>query len=106
MLKNLLSLIVKIIILFILFILLVILNFRLWKKDATQEQEIINLQKQLTIQQQENDKTALVNAHLRGKISSLKRGGTEMIEEAARNGFGMVGKDETFYHFEDKKDNT
>lgn len=103
MLKNLLNSTAKIALAIVAFIVLIMLNFKLWQKDHTQEQEIRALQKELILQQEENEKIASTNDDLRKKIDSLKRGGYEMIEEEARNGFGMVGKGETFYHFGDEE---
>lgn len=85
------------------FVVLLVLNFKLWKKDYLQEQEIRALQQELVIQQEENQRVAISNHELKQKIDSLKRGGYEMIEEEARHGFGMVGKGETFYHFKEKE---
>ncbi|PID66398.1 MAG: cell division protein FtsB [Gammaproteobacteria bacterium] len=82
---------------------LVVLNFYVWNKDHQQEEQIQALQKQLAIQRQENNVLSQSNTELRQKIDSLKQGSTEMIEEEARSGFGMVGEGETFYHFEGKK---
>lgn len=103
MLKKILNSTAKIAVALAALVALVMLNFYLWKKDHSQEQEIRALQNELALQQQENAKIAKTNGDLRQRIDSLKRGGFEMIEEEARNGFGMVGKGETFYHFEEKE---
>lgn len=102
MFKNALNSTVKFIVIIVALIVLVALNFYLWQKDHTQEREIIGLQEELALQQQENAKISRVNSDLKKKIDSLKQGSLEMIEEEARNGFGMVGEGETFYHFQDK----
>lgn len=78
---------------------LVVANYHVWKQDQVYEQEIRDLQQQLSLQQQENEKIADINDRLKQKIESLKLGSYEMIEEEARTGFGMVGEDETFFHF-------
>ncbi|PIE42280.1 MAG: cell division protein FtsB [Gammaproteobacteria bacterium] len=101
MLKNLVNSTAKLVIVILVFALLVFLNIYVWKKDRRQEQEIIDLQKELSIQQTENEKIAQINRDLRQKIDSLKQGSKEMIEEEARNGFGMVGEGETFFHLEE-----
>ncbi len=103
MFKKLLNSTAKVTLFIIAFIVLIVLNFYTWNKDHKQEAEIKELQAQLIQQQQENSVLSQSNTELRQKIDSLKQGSTEMIEEEARNGFGMVGEGETFYYFEDKK---
>lgn len=103
MFKQLLNSTAKFMLIILALVLLVVFNLYIWKKDHDQEIKIKALQKQLTGQQQENAMLAESNTELRQKIDSLKQGSMEMIEEEARNGFGMVGEGETFYHFEDKK---
>ncbi len=103
MFKNILNSTVKFMLIMAALAVLIVLNFYVWKKDHEQETEIKALQKQLTLQQQENTVLSRSNIELREKINRLKQGSMEMIEEEARNGFGMVGEGETFYHFEDRK---
>lgn len=91
------------VIIFALFVLLIILNYKVWTKDHQQEQQIRDWQSELATQRSENEKIQSTNDDLRHKIDSLKRGSHEMIEEEARDNFGMVGKDETFYHIEPEK---
>lgn len=79
---------------------LVVLNYRVWKKDYTQEQTIQGLQQDLQVQQAENAKMLATNAELRRRINSLKRGSVEMVEEEARNKFGMVRDGETYFNFD------
>lgn len=105
MLHNLLNSTAKATFFILAFIVLIILNFYIWKKDLNHETQIINLQKELTLLQQENEKIAKVNQDLKQKIESLKIGSLEMIEEKARNGFGMVSEGETYYHLNEEKDN-
>ncbi len=81
------------------FVVLLVLNWKMWKKDYQQEQTIIGLQEQLLIQQREHVNMTETNAKLRSRISSLKRGSIEMLEEEARDNFGMVKEGETFYDF-------
>lgn len=104
MLKQLLNSTAKMVIIVALFAILLVLNFYMWSKDRDQEREIVDLQKELQHQHEENEKISRVNEDLKNKIKSLKLGKNEMIEEEARGGFGMVGKGETFYHFESKAD--
>ncbi len=103
MFKNMLNSTVRFVLIMVALAVLIVLNFYVWKKDHAQEIEIKALQQQLSIQQQENTVLSRSNSELREKIDSLKQGSMEMIEEEARNGFGMVGEGETFYHFEDRK---
>lgn len=103
MLKNILGSTAKIIFVLVAFVVLLILNWKMWSKDQEQEKTIVNLQKELVIQQQENAKMIGSNAQLRRRIDSLKRGSVEMIEEEARDNFGMVGEGETFYDFKSSK---
>ena len=102
MLRKFINSVAKITSILIIFVVLLILNFRLWKKDHHQENEVIGLQKELSLQQKENATMSGVNNNLKQKIDSLKQGSMEMIEEEARNNFGMVGEGETYYRFEEK----
>lgn len=99
MLKKLFNSTAKFVLILVAFALLVVLNYRVWKKDYVQEQKIQGLQQNLQMQQTENAKMVETNAELRRRIDSLKRGGVEMIEEEARDNFGMVREGETFYDF-------
>ncbi|PID63554.1 MAG: cell division protein FtsB [Gammaproteobacteria bacterium] len=101
-LKDFLTSTVKFVLIAIAFVVLLVLNWRIWNKDIQQEQTIMGLQQQLIIQQKENMTMAETNAELRTRIDSLKRGSVEMIEEEARDNFGMVGEGETFYDFDPK----
>ncbi len=101
--KNLFSSTARVVFFITVFVALLVLNYQVWKKDAQQEQNIVALQKELQIQRQENNKTAMINKDLKQKIESLKQGSVDMIEEEARSDFGMVGEGETFIHFDSKK---
>ncbi len=90
---------VKFVLMLVAFVGLLILNWNTWKKDYQQEQTIISLQEQLLIQQREHVDIKETNAKLRSRINSLKRGSIEMLEEEARDSFGMVKEGETFYDF-------
>lgn len=100
--KKLVNSTLKTVMILVLFAILLVLNFSVWKKDRQQEIAIQSLQQELLIQQQENAAIAKINADLKEKIISLKRGSYEMIEEEARNNWGMVGENETFFHLEEK----
>ncbi len=89
----------------VLFIALLVLNYYVWSKDREQEKQIKQLQMELSSQLEENSKVKSINEGLRGKITSLKTGSHETIEEEARKGFGMVRDDETYYFLDEEKDN-
>lgn len=78
-----------------LLILLVMLQYRLWKGENSLR-EYFSLQKQIEVQQQSNEKLRARNQVLKEEIADLK-GGTEAIEERARNELGLVKDGETFY---------
>ncbi len=103
MIKKLFNSTAKLLFLLAVFALLIVLNYRVWKKDYEQEQRIQGLLQDYQIQQAENAKMAQTNAELRRRIDSLKRGGFEMVEEEARDKFGMVGDGETYFNFEGDK---
>ncbi len=83
------------------FVLLVILNVRVWQKDHKKEQQISALQQELAYQLEENAKVSAINEDLRLKVQSLSKSSKEAIEEKAREDFGMVREDETFYYFDE-----
>ncbi len=78
---------------------LVVLNWNMWSKEREQVKTIESLKRQLITQKQENTEMKTMNDDLRRRIDSLKRGSVEMIEEEARDNFGMVGEGETFFEF-------
>ncbi len=91
-----------------LFTLFVMLQFRLWKGENSLR-EYFSLQKQISMQSESNKKLQARNQVLKEEITDLK-GGTEAIEERARNELGLVKDGESFYrvvtgkkrnHFED-----
>lgn len=86
------------------FVLLIILNIKVWKKDYDKEQQISLLQQELAYQQEENEKVKAINDDLKLKINSLTKGSNEMLEEKAREDFGMVREDETFYYYNEDED--
>ncbi len=104
MFKTILSSTTRIVLLIIAFIALIILNWNMWSKWKANNDYIRDLQKQLVIQQQENNVMQEANTELRRRIDSLKRGSVDMIEEEARNNFGMVGEGETFFDFKSSTD--
>lgn len=77
----------------------------MWVKDRDQERLIQDLQIEQQIQLQENAKMSQINNALRQRIESLKLGSVEMIEEEARDGFGMVREGEIYYNFKSIRDN-
>lgn len=100
MLKDFIASTAKLILILTATVVLLVLNWNMWSKDREQEDSIQNLQKELLIQRQENQKMRETNDKLHRRIDSLKRGSVEMIEEEARDKFGMVGEGETFIDFE------
>ena len=78
-----------------LLILLGMLLFRLFQGENGLR-EYFSLQKQIEVQRQSNDKLRARNQVLKEEIADL-RGGTEAIEERARNELGLVKDGETFY---------
>ncbi|MBM7071936.1 cell division protein FtsB [Shewanella sp. OPT22] len=78
-----------------LFVLLAMLQYRLWQGENSLR-EYFSLQKQIEVQSQSNDKLKARNQVLKEEIADLK-GGTEAIEERARNELGLVKEGETFY---------
>lgn len=86
------------------FVLLIVVNIKVWKKDHDKEKQISVLQQQLAYQLEENSKIQSVNEDLKLKINSLTKGSNEMLEEKAREDFGMVRDNETFFYYNEDKD--
>lgn len=104
MLKTAFTYTIKYLLIISAFVILLILNWRMWVKDREQEHLIQGLQIERQLQLQENAKMRTINADLRRRIESLKRGSVEMIEEEARDNFGMVGEGETYFDFKSSID--
>ncbi len=105
MMKSVLASTAKFVLIIAAFVALLVLNWKVWVKDRDNERLIQDLQTEHKIQLEENAKMQATNAELRRRIDSLKRGSVEMIEEEARDTFGMVGEDETYFDFNASADN-
>jgi|GEM_PF-4420584 len=91
---------IKFIAVIVAIVILITLNIRIWHENIDQQTQIKALKKELHIEIDKNTRIALVNDNLKEKINSLKHGDTQAIEEEARKNFGMIGENETFYHFD------
>ncbi|MCL1077799.1 cell division protein FtsB [Parashewanella spongiae] len=76
-------------------ILFALLQYRLWSGENSLR-EYFGLQKQIQAQKLSNEKLIARNQILKEEIADLK-GGTEALEERARNELGLVKEGETFY---------
>lgn len=75
---------------------LVALQYKLWVGDASVK-EWFNLEKKVSIQEEQNKKLELRNHALEADIDELKSG-DQALEEAARYNLGMVKDGEVYYH--------
>ncbi len=86
----------------IIFVLLfLILQYDLWLGDGSLA-TVWQLQKKITLQQQENEKIRQRNESLMAEVNDLKKGDAA-IEERARNELGMIKKGETYIQVVDDK---
>lgn len=79
----------------ILLILLLGLQFRLWMGEGSWV-DVRRLEREVSLQQAENDRLRERNHILAVEVDNLKNG-LDSIEERARNDIGMIKKDETFF---------
>lgn len=79
----------------LLFSVLLFLQFRLWFEPEG-VLDMLRLKKQLTIEQQQNDKLKKQNEKLIKQVEHLHKN-TDAIEARARQELGMIKKGETFY---------
>ena len=79
----------------ILVILLLLLQYPLWLGKGGWL-KVLDLNRQVELQQQVNQQTQARNALLDAEVRDLKQG-TEAIEERARSELGMVKRDEVFF---------
>jgi cell division protein FtsB len=79
----------------LLLLILLGLQFRLWFGDAN-ILYVLDLQKKIGEQVQENERLQMRNTQLEAEVSDLKKG-LSAIEERARSDQGMVREGETFY---------
>lgn len=76
-------------------ILLLGLQFRLWMGEGSWV-DVRRLEREVSLQQAENDRLRERNHILAVEVDNLKNG-LDSIEERARNDIGMIKKDETFF---------
>ena len=86
-------------ILIILILALIGLQYKLWVGDGSISQWI-DLEKKLTVQDEENNKLAARNRAIEADIIELKQG-DQALEEQARYELGMVRNNEVYYQFVD-----
>lgn len=79
----------------ILIIILLSLQYRLWVGDGSLA-EVARLEREVRLQQAENDRLYERNQVLAVEVENLKTG-LDSIEERARNDIGMIKKNETFF---------
>lgn len=79
----------------VLILLLMALQYRLWIGDGSLA-HAHRLEKEIKIQQAENDRMRERNRILDVEVDELKTG-LDTIEERARNDIGLIKKDETFF---------
>ncbi len=75
--------------------LLLVLQYRLWV-GAGSFAEVAGHKREIAAQREQNDKLKQRNQRLENEVQSLKSG-LEAVEERARDGLGMIKRDETFY---------
>lgn len=85
----------------ILIILLTYLQYRLWIGDGSLA-HAHRLEREIQLQQAENDRMRERNRILDVEVDELKSG-LDTIEERARNDIGLIKKDETFFMLLDEK---
>lgn len=76
-------------------VLLILLQYRFWVGDGSIA-HVVDLKRQITIQQEENQRLKTRNKILAAEVHALKNG-TDAIEARAREDMGMVKAGETFY---------
>lgn len=71
------------------------LQYRLWVGEGSLA-DVARLEREINLQQAENDRLLERNRILDIEVENLKSG-LDSIEERARNDIGMIKKDETFF---------
>lgn len=84
----------------LLVLLLLLLQYKLWVGDGGVP-SVLQLQKDVQLQQQVKQQLGERNAALEAEVEDLKQG-LQAIEERARSELGMVRKDEQFYQIINK----
>ena len=77
--------------------LLAVLQYRLWISDDG-VREVQRLRAEMAAQAEENARLRARNDRLAAEVLELKQGGPA-VEMVARRDFGMIHRDETFFHF-------
>jgi len=80
---------------------LLFLNFKIWNKNSTLKMENEKLQIELKIKQEQAYTLSETNKHKKEKLDVITTSSKDIVEEKARNVFGMVGEGETYYHTEE-----
>ena len=80
---------------FALVVLFILLQYRFWVGDGSIA-HVVDLKRQISIQQEENVRLKTRNQILAAEVHALKNG-TDAIEGRAREDMGMVKEGETFY---------
>jgi len=88
------------IILAILVVLLVLLQIKLWSGNGGIV-DVVQLQRSVDQQQQENKMLTERNNALEAEVEDLKQG-VDAIEERARSELGLIKQDETFFQTVDE----
>lgn len=84
----------------VLIILLAVLQYRLWIGEGSLA-HAHRLEKEIKLQQAENDRMQERNRIMDVEVEELKTG-LDTIEERARNDIGLIKKDETFFMLMDE----
>jgi len=79
----------------ILLVLLIWLQYKIWLQDGGIP-EVLQLQKEVDIEQSEVEKLQERNQSLDAEVKDLKKG-LDAIEERARSEMGMIKKGEVYY---------
>lgn len=79
----------------ILLLLLLGLQYRLWMGEGSWV-DAARLEREINLQQAENDRLHERNQVLAIEVENLKNG-LDSVEERARNDIGMIKQDETFF---------
>ena len=78
-------------------LLLAVLQYRLWIADDG-VREVWRLRDEIATQATNNAALRARNERLAAEVLALKRGGAA-VEAVARRDYGMIHRDETFFHF-------
>ena len=82
-------------------VLLLTLQYRLWVSEGSLA-DVVRLERDIKIQQADNDRLRERNRILAIEVNDLKTG-LDSVEERARNDIGMIKQNETFFMILDAK---